>query len=469
MCGPGRVRCAALPRPRGSRGTTSPRSASCACGSGGAPSSGHCAGTPVTRTRNRPGTAQAAPAASPRPDRPRSLSPSHRRQVRRHDERRHRCRDHRGRSVRPLPRRAPGSCRRTATHLRPADGVLARTHARGDAPQVSGLRLEPVRPAGYPHSYQVLPVDQRSAGRLPIARRDGAFDISLATGERARARSVVVAVGVQHFAHVPEPLSGLPGDLVSHSSAHADLSVFRGRDVLVLGAGQSALESAALLRERGTRVRVMARGLKLVWNGEPLPPRRPLTRRLREPETALGSGWRTWFYANHPALFRRLPAGERVRRARTALGPAGAWWLRRRIEGQVPVLLGHMPFDAQPIDGGVRLQARTTGGRTVEIVTEHVIVATGYRADVARLPFVGPSLRARIRPFAGGPYVNVDFESSVPGLYFIGPAVASSFGPAMRFVWGADFAARVLTQRFGRAAGLRPPVGWRSGMRTQAA
>ncbi len=302
-----------------------------------------------------------------------------------------------------------------------------------------------------------------------IARRDGAFDISLATGERARARSVVVAVGVQHFAHVPEPLSGLPGDLVSHSSAHADLSVFRGRDVLVLGAGQSALESAALLRERGTRVRVMARGLKLVWNGEPLPPRRPLTRRLREPETALGSGWRTWFYANHPALFRRLPAGERVRRARTALGPAGAWWLRRRIEGQVPVLLGHMPFDAQPIDGGVRLQARTTGGRTVEIVTEHVIVATGYRADVARLPFVGPSLRARIRPFAGGPYVNVDFESSVPGLYFIGPAVASSFGPAMRFVWGADFAARVLTQRFGRAAGLRPRVGWRSGMRTQAA
>jgi cation diffusion facilitator CzcD-associated flavoprotein CzcO len=295
-----------------------------------------------------------------------------------------------------------------------------------------------------------------------IAPVDGGYELTLATGERVQARSVVVAVGVQHFARVAEPLSELPADRVSHSSAHRDLSVFGGRDVVVVGAGQSALEAAALLHEHGAQVRVIARRRHLMWNGDPLPPDRPLARRLREPENALGSGWRTWFYANRPALYRRLPAAERVRLGRTALGPAGAWWLRSRIEGQVPVLLGHRLITAQPVDGGVRLGARTTRGSAAEIVTEHVIAGTGYRVDLARLPFIGPSLRGRIRTVSGGPNVDANFESSLPGLYFIGPAVVSTFGPAMRFVWGAGFPARVLAQHLRRGPSLGRRIIWTS-------
>jgi hypothetical protein len=42
--------------------------------------------------------------------------------------------------------------------------------------------------------------------------------------------------------------------------------------------------------------------------------------------------------------------------------------------------------------------------------------------------------------------LSSNFESSVPGLYFTGLVAANSFGPVMRFAFGAGFAARRLTQ-----------------------
>ena len=150
-----------------------------------------------------------------------------------------------------------------------------------------------------------------------------------------------MAIGVENFAHVPELLSELPRELCTHSSAHTDLAAFRGQEVIVVGAGQSALESAALLHENGATVQVLAREGKVVWGGEPLSLDRPLLQRLREPISGLGTGLGGWFYSNHPDLFRQVPQRTRVYRARTALGPAGAWWLRGRVEGQFPVMVGH--------------------------------------------------------------------------------------------------------------------------------
>ena len=173
-----------------------------------------------------------------------------------------------------------------------------------------------------------------------LARRPDGFEVSLADGGRFVARRVVVAIGVEHFAYVPRPLSDLSASGCTHSSAHTDLAAFGGRDVVVVGAGQSALESAALLHENGAAVQVLARESAVAWNGLPLDPDRPLLRRLREPESGLGSGWATWFYSDHPDLFRRLPRRTRVYRARTALGPAGACWLRERVAGQFPVRTG---------------------------------------------------------------------------------------------------------------------------------
>ena len=202
------------------------------------------------------------------------------------------------------------------------------------------------------------------------------------TASGSSARTVVVAIGVEHFAYVPAPLSDLPASACTHSSAHTDLAAFRGQEVVVVGAGQSALESAALLHENGAKVQVLARRRVIAWNGPPLDPDRPLLRRLREPEAGLGSGWSTWFYSDHPDLFRRLPPRTRVYRARTALGPAGACWLRERVEGQFPVRTGHTVTSATALDGKVRLSVAGAGTAVSELTVDHVIAATGYRINL---------------------------------------------------------------------------------------
>ena len=291
-----------------------------------------------------------------------------------------------------------------------------------------------------------------------VVSKDGHYEISLANSERARAKNVVVAAGVEHFASMPRELAELPSSVCTHSSAHTDLAIFRDQSVIVIGAGQSALESAALLHENGADVQLVARAPRLAWNGQPLPLDRPRIQRLREPEAGLGSGWSTWFYSQHPELFRHLPRGTRVYRARTALGPAGACWLPERVNGQFPVLLGHRMTWARPDGSGVRLGFDGPAGVRKELAADHVIAATGYRADVRRLTFLSDQLRPELRTLADSAVVDGSYQSSVPGLYFIGPAVAPTFGPVMRFVYGSDHAAHTVAHQLAGSGRRRQRV-----------
>lgn len=299
-----------------------------------------------------------------------------------------------------------------------------------------------------------LPVEESLV--ISVTRDAEGFALTVGDGERLSARAVVLAVGVEHFAHLPSPFAELPRTLCGHSSAYTDPAAFKGRKVIVIGAGQSALESAALLHENGADVQVLARGPRLAWNGEPLAPDRPLAQRLREPEAGLGSGWATWFYSNHPDLFRRLPPASRVQRARTALGPAGACWLRARVEGKFPVRCGHAVTAATPDGDGVRLTVAADGTRK-ELTADHVIAATGYRGDLARLDFLGADIRSALRTLSGSALVGRGYQSSVPGLYAVGPLVAPSFGPVMRFVYGARHAALAVTRQLGGVTGHPAP------------
>ncbi len=340
---------------------------------------------------------------------------------------------------------------------------------------------------------QLVPHLEQTLVSSVVALGGDGFALTLATGEVALARRVVVAAGIEHYAHLPEPLSGLPDWACTHSSAHADLSGFKGKQVAVIGAGQSALESAALLHESGAAVQVVMREPAVVWNGPPLPLERPLYQRLLEPEAGLGSGWSTWMYSRQPRLFRYLPESVRIAKARTALGPAGAAWLRERVEGQIAVRTGQRlewamagdhaagdhgagdpvrpgtarpgtarpgtarPGNARPAT--VHLGTVTAQGERGEIEAEHVIAATGYRAEVGRLPFLDPELRASLRTVGGTPAVDGGFESSVPGLHFIGPSVAPTFGPVMRFVYGAEHAAQGLAPRLAAWSRRSAPAG----------
>ncbi len=276
----------------------------------------------------------------------------------------------------------------------------------------------------------------------------GGFVVGTANGETINAARVVVATGIIPFAHVPPELSHLPSDVVTHTSAHPDLSKFRGKDVLVIGAGQSSLETAALLHEHGASVKIVARRNHggIFW----LEPNRlePPTRleRLRTPVVRLCEGWFCWRYDRLQDLFRHLPVDMRVRRAFRVLGPAGAWWLRDRVEGQVPVIVGHSIVGAEAIGDRVRVELNGPDGSVI-LEADHVISGTGFRLDVNRLDYLDPAIRQSLKVAGGAPILSHSFESSVPGLFFVGALAAPSMGPAMRFVAGTHFTAPRVARR----------------------
>ncbi|WP_411106951.1 NAD(P)-binding domain-containing protein [Streptomyces sp. cmx-4-9] len=293
-----------------------------------------------------------------------------------------------------------------------------------------------------------------------VAPQGEAFRIRTAEGPQLLARTVAVAVGVMPFVHHPRALRELPPAHYSHSSGHRDLARFAGQEVAVLGAGQAALETAALLAEQGARPCLVVRGSRLNWNTVPQPLERPVLRSLRDPHSGLGTGWRSWAWSELPWAVRRLPARTRERIAATALGPAGAWWLRERFEQRVPVLLGHRLHRASAVGDRTRLGLTTRTGESVVLDAAHVIAATGFTPDLARLGLLDAGLRGALATVGAGrtPELSARFESSWPGLFFAGLLTAPSFGPSMRFVHGAGFTAGRLVKGVLGRLGARGPV-----------
>ncbi len=290
---------------------------------------------------------------------------------------------------------------------------------------------------------QLVPVEPARVASVSTAS-DG-FDVAVDTGERITTRNVVVATGHVRHARVPAALRGLAGDgsgppLVSHTCDHADLSRFAGSSVAVVGAGQSALESAALLREAGAEPHLIVREAKVLWAGPPEPEPRPLRHRLLKPGSPLGPGWSHVASQRGAFAVRFLPERARLRLLKIILGPAGAWWLHDRVDGVVDVRTSTEIVSATARAGRVDLSLRTATG-TASLTVDHVLAATGYSVDLDRLDFLDPALRETITRVDGFPALHAGFESSVPGLYFAGLSSAATFGPMMRFVCGTDFAA----------------------------
>jgi cation diffusion facilitator CzcD-associated flavoprotein CzcO len=271
--------------------------------------------------------------------------------------------------------------------------------------------------------------------------REG-FELHLTSGETLQSPAVVVATGLDYMTNVPEQLRALPTELCSHAADHYELSKFRGKEVAVIGGGQSGLETAALLREAGASATLLLREPTIAWNRVPSTVRRPLYKRLRRPRTRLGEGLQLWVYENAPLVFHSLPRQMRLSRVKKTLGPAGAWWLKDRVVGQIPVFLGHRILAVTVRGGRVALQITDRDERPKELIADHVIAATGYRFDLNYLPFLGQSLKSQLRHEEQTPQLSTNFESSIHGLYFTGLASANSFGPAMRFIVGTSYTAR---------------------------
>ena len=287
--------------------------------------------------------------------------------------------------------------------------------------------------------------------------RDGAggFAVATADGEYFSTRAVVVASGLIGHAHTPpelRPSEDLDGaGLVSHSSEHADLSRFAGRQVAVVGAGQSALESAALLAEAGARATVVVRKPDVVFAGSPYDasPGGPLGlyHRIPKPQGPLGPGWPLYAVVKGPAAFRHLPDAARLSLVARVLGPAGAWWLRDRVQDRIPIRTRQAVAGVRPGAGGDGVELLLTGPDGDETLrTDHVIAATGYRIGPDSFPFLSPDLRAELARVEYWPRLGPGYQSSIPGLYFVGFPSAASYGPLMRFVCGTAYASPQVTR-----------------------
>lgn len=280
--------------------------------------------------------------------------------------------------------------------------------------------------------------------RVSVGDR-GPFEISLEDGSVLHARRVVFATGLTHLAYIPPVLAGLPRDLVSHTFDHSDYGSFRGKDVAIVGAGASAIESGALVHESGGRAQILVREGRAVFSDK-LGAKRSLYERLRYPNSVIGPGMKSRIMQTLPLAVHFIPERPRVRLVKTHLGPAAPWWIKERVIGHVPIRVRTTVIAAERVRDKVRLRLREEGSGERALEVDHVIAGTGYEPDVDRLTYLDPDLRARLHRVERGPALSMNFESSVKGAYFIGPIAAFNFGPLFRFVAGAEYAAPALAR-----------------------
>jgi hypothetical protein len=287
-------------------------------------------------------------------------------------------------------------------------------------------------------------IEHRRVLRVDAAAQG--FRVRLDDGRSLAARRVVIACGLGAFARRPPQFDAVGKELASHTSEHRNLTAFAGQRVLVVGAGQSAIESAALLYEAGAEVEVVMRAPSVRWlrHGTPLhtwlhSARNPVRSVLYSP-TNIGPPGVNWVVET-PQLFRRLPRQfQSWVKART-MRPAAAGWLRARTR-QVQITTGRVVASAGRIGNQLRLTLDDGTQREVD----HALLATGYRVDVSRYEFLPPGLVKLIALCNGYPQLSEGFESTVPGLHFLGAPAAHTFGPLMGFVGGTRHASKALTK-----------------------
>ena len=332
--------------------------------------------------------------------------------------------------------------RRRSSHIADPDGSLS---LDAFAEEVGRERSDPVSLEEfvlYGQWYQQRAAPDLDPRRVAeVSADNGHFALNFDDGSRVVARRVVVATGLFPFAVRAPQLHGLAPEQASHSGDHADFSWSKGKDVLVVGSGQSALESAALLHEAGAAVEIVARKPSIVWLAAEGDPR--LLARLKSavpPPTDVGSPSLGWLVAT-PDVLRRAPARFRDRVSTMVVVPAGAHWLRQRL-ASVPMALGTNVTRVE--QSGERVEVWLDDGTRREV--DHLLSATGWQVDVRRYPFLAESLTGALRMRGGYPILNRGLESSLPGLHFVGAPASESFGPIMRFVVGTWYAGPVIAR-----------------------
>jgi cation diffusion facilitator CzcD-associated flavoprotein CzcO len=265
------------------------------------------------------------------------------------------------------------------------------------------------------------------------------FRMTLDDGELVDAKRVVMATGLEAFSSRPSAFDRIPLEIAMHSSQVRDPAVFAGRSVVVIGAGQSALETAALLHEAGADVEVLARRPELLYLSGRNRLRDTPFHILIYPPGEVGPPGVNWII-QLPDLYRSLPMGLQ-QWVTGQVTPVGSAWLRSRL---ATVRTTAARSVASATESAGRLQLVLDDGSKREV--DRAVLATGYRVDLDRHPVLAPTLASSLQRLNGSPQLKRGLEASVPGLHFVGAAAAASFGPLMRFVAGAGYAARAVAR-----------------------
>jgi FAD-dependent urate hydroxylase len=288
---------------------------------------------------------------------------------------------------------------------------------------------------------QVVPnLDTRHVEK--VSHHENVFELTMDDGERVPAKSVVLALGIGLFSQRPEQFASIPRELAPHSSELSDFSQFKGKRVAVIGRGQSALESAALLHETGAEVEILTRDPALIFR--PFAWRKHIFRTLTSgpllglsyriiPPTDLGDV-RTARKMANPDLFRRQTPEVQEQLLRACARPIGAYWLEprlKRVEVKTSVSVTRAAID------GTALQLELSNGTKDRV--DFVVLATGYKIDVSRYNILDSSLKRQIqiRP-DGYPVLDTNLQTSVNGLYMAGVIGEKALGPTLRFVTGTS-------------------------------
>jgi hypothetical protein len=273
-----------------------------------------------------------------------------------------------------------------------------------------------------------------------VTREDKLFRLRLSDGQLLTSRHVVVAAGVSVFRKVQAPFSGLPARLLSHCYDGVPVTRFAGKRVAVIGAGQSALESAALLHEAGATTEIIARVARIQWLGtHGWLHRLSLVSHLLYGSHGVGHAGLSRL-VGYPNLFSYIPLPLRDKLRKRAIRPGGVAWLLPRVK-PIRVTTGRMVRSLRVIGSEVELKLDDGSERRVD----HVLLGTGYTVDISRYQFLAPELTGAIQRLDGYPRLTTGFRSSVPGLHFIGAAASRNFGPLLCFVAGTEFTSRQLS------------------------
>jgi cation diffusion facilitator CzcD-associated flavoprotein CzcO len=294
-------------------------------------------------------------------------------------------------------------------------------------------------------------LDRRRIRR--IERCSTGFRLTMEDGEVLISRRVVIAAGIGPFARRPELFAGLSPRFVTHCSDQNDVSRFQGKRVVVVGAGQSAMETAALVHEAGGNVEVVVREPQVRWYGGGWRP----AAKGPGPSAAL---WKLLYaptgvgpmgisrIVGFPHSLKYFPRVVQNAFRKRSLRPTASCSLRDRMKNATMTTGRHI-VAAQPHGEGLRLELNDGSERRVD----HVLLGTGYKVDVSRYSFLAPELIQEMRKTDGFPQLTPGFESSIPGLHFVGAPAGWTFGPLMYFVAGTEFAASNLARHIASQAG----------------